>query len=115
MTLYIEPEPLVELNNQLKQAEITIEQETLRILRNLSRAAGCVADEVEANVATLEALDLAFARAGLAEELDAAPTHLEEVSVKNAAASMSPEWLRSWRSWIQPWSLALTSLCAPEH
>ena len=71
MTLYIEPEPLVELNNQLKQSEITIEHETLRILRTLSRAAGSVADEVEANVATLEALDLAFARAGLAEKLDA--------------------------------------------
>lgn len=71
MTLYIEPEPLVELNNQLKRAEITIEQETLRILRNLSRDAGSVADEVEANIATLEVLDLAFARAGLAEELDA--------------------------------------------
>ena len=71
MTLYIEPEPLVELNNQLKQAEITIEQETLRILRNLSRDAGSIADEVEANVAALEVLDLAFARAGLAEELDA--------------------------------------------
>ncbi len=71
MTLFIEPEPLVDLNNQLKQAEITIEQETLRILRNLSRDAGSVADEVEANVSTLEVVDLAFARAGLAEELDA--------------------------------------------
>jgi DNA mismatch repair protein MutS2 len=71
MTLFIEPEPLVDLNNQLKQAEITIEQETLRILRNLSRDAGSIADEVEANVSTLEVIDLAFARAGLAEELDA--------------------------------------------
>jgi DNA mismatch repair protein MutS2 len=71
MTLYIEPEPLVDLNNQLKQAEITIEQETLRILRDLSRDAGSVADEVEANVSTLEVIDLAFARANLAEELDA--------------------------------------------
>jgi DNA mismatch repair protein MutS2 len=71
MTLYIEPEPLVDLNNQLKQAEITIEQETLRILRNLTRDAGSVADEVEANIATLEVIDLAFARADLAEELDA--------------------------------------------
>jgi DNA mismatch repair protein MutS2 len=71
MTIYIEPEPLVDLNNQLKQAEITIEQETLRILRNLSRDAGSVADEIEANIATLEAIDLAFARAGLAEKLDA--------------------------------------------
>jgi DNA mismatch repair protein MutS2 len=71
MTLYIEPEPLVDLNNQLKRAEITIERETLRILRNLSRAAGSVADEVEANVSILEVIDLAFARANLADELDA--------------------------------------------
>jgi DNA mismatch repair protein MutS2 len=71
MTLYIEPEPLVDLNNHLKQAEITIEQETLRILRNLSRDAGSVSDEIEANIATLEAIDLAFARADLAEKLDA--------------------------------------------
>jgi len=71
MTLYIEPEPLVELNNQLKRAEITVERETLRILRQLSREAGSVADSVEANIATLEIIDLAFARASLAEEFDA--------------------------------------------
>ncbi len=71
MTLYIEPEPLVDLNNEIKQAEITIEQETLRILRKLSRAAGAVADEVEANVAALALIDLAFARAELAEQFDA--------------------------------------------
>jgi len=71
MTLYIEPEPLVNLNNQLKRAEITIERETLRILRRLSRDAGSVADPVEANISTLEMIDLAFARAELAERLDA--------------------------------------------
>ncbi len=71
MTIFIEPEPLVELNNELKRAEITIEQETLRILRELSRALGCAAEEVAANLATLEAIDLAFARAQLAEQLDA--------------------------------------------
>jgi len=71
MTIYIEPEPLVGLNNQIKQAEITIEQETLRILRDLSRKAGSIADEVEANISTLEVVDLAFARGGLAEDLDA--------------------------------------------
>ena len=71
MTLYIEPEPLVELNNQLKRAEITVERETLRILRQLSREVGSVADAIEANIATLEIIDLAFARASLAEEFDA--------------------------------------------
>ncbi|MBW2543237.1 MAG: endonuclease MutS2 [Deltaproteobacteria bacterium] len=71
MTLYIEPEPLVELNNQLKRAEITIEREILRILRVLSREAGSAADSIEANIATLEIIDLAFARAALAEDFDA--------------------------------------------
>jgi DNA mismatch repair protein MutS2 len=81
MTLFIEPEPLVDLNNQLKQAEITIEQETLRILRNLSRDAGSIADEVEANASTLEVIDLAFARAGLAEELDAVAPEIGDEGV----------------------------------
>jgi DNA mismatch repair protein MutS2 len=70
-TLFVEPEPLVELNNELKRAEIAIERETLRILRGLSQRARSAADEIEANLATLEIIDLAFARGALAEELDA--------------------------------------------
>jgi DNA mismatch repair protein MutS2 len=70
-TLFVEPEALVELNNRHKRAEIDIEQETLKILRNLSRQAAVIADDVEANVATMELIDAAFARAGFAEELDA--------------------------------------------
>jgi DNA mismatch repair protein MutS2 len=70
-TIFIEPEALVEANNRHKRAEIEIEQETLRVLRRLSRRTASVADEVEANVATLEIIDAAFARAGFAEELDA--------------------------------------------
>ncbi|HXV36557.1 MAG TPA: endonuclease MutS2, partial [Myxococcota bacterium] len=78
MTLYIEPEALVELNNQLKQAELAIEQETLRILRELSRAAGLAADAITANGATLEVIDLAFARAELAEALGAVAPEVGE-------------------------------------
>ncbi len=70
-TLFVEPEALVELNNRHKRAEIEIEQETLQVLRRLSRRAAAAADEVEANVATLEVIDAAFARAGFAEEIDA--------------------------------------------
>jgi DNA mismatch repair protein MutS2 len=81
MTLYIEPEPLVDLNNELKQAEIVIEQETLRILRTLSRAAGAVADPVEANLATLAVIDLAFARADLAQELDAVAPEIGDTGI----------------------------------
>lgn len=70
-TLFVEPEALVELNNRHKRAEIEIEQETLKVLRRLSRRTAAVADDVEANVATMENIDAAFARAGFAEELDA--------------------------------------------
>jgi DNA mismatch repair protein MutS2 len=70
-TLFVEPEALVELNNQHKRAEIDIEQETRRVLRGLSRQVAAIADEVDANTATLEIIDLAFARGGFCEEVDA--------------------------------------------
>jgi DNA mismatch repair protein MutS2 len=80
-TLFIEPESLVEANNRLKQAEIAIEQETLRILRRLSRQTALIADEVESNVAILEQIDLGFARAGLAEELEASAPEVGDEGV----------------------------------
>ncbi len=69
-TLFVEPEALVELNNRHKQAELTVEQETRRVLRQLSAAVAEVADEIETDLGTLAALDLAFARAELAQRLD---------------------------------------------
>jgi DNA mismatch repair protein MutS2 len=70
-TLFIEPEALVELNNRLKRAEIQIERETLRVLRGLSARAAGAADAIETSLEALEAIDLAYARAHLAEEMDA--------------------------------------------
>jgi DNA mismatch repair protein MutS2 len=69
-TIFMEPEALVELNNRHKRAELSVEQETLRVLRNLSQAVADGADEIEAALATLAHLDLAFARAHLSRELD---------------------------------------------
>jgi DNA mismatch repair protein MutS2 len=70
-TLFVEPEALVELNNRHKQAELCVEQETLRVLVELSRGVADAADEIEAGLETLAALDLAFARAHLARSLEA--------------------------------------------
>ncbi len=70
-TLFIEPESLVDLNNRRKQAEIEIERETLRVLRRLTAAAAARAAEIEVGLEALAAVDLAFARAGLAEALAA--------------------------------------------
>ncbi|MDJ0788947.1 MAG: endonuclease MutS2 [Myxococcota bacterium] len=74
-TLFIEPQAVVDLNNRLKQAELTIERETRRVLSELSARAGVHAEEIRANADILEAIDLAFARGGLSLEQDAvAPT-----------------------------------------
>ena len=68
-TLFVEPEALVELNNRHKQAELAAEQEILRVLRELSQAVAEAADDIEAGLATLARLDLAFARAEFSREL----------------------------------------------
>jgi DNA mismatch repair protein MutS2 len=70
-TLFIEPEALVEPNNRHKQAELAVEQETLRVLRALGERAAAHAAAIEADIGTLGRLDLAFARARLALEMDA--------------------------------------------
>ncbi len=70
-TLFIEPEAVVELNNRLKSAELTIERECLRVLRELSERAGRAAGEIRESLGVLEALDAIGCRARLAEALDA--------------------------------------------
>jgi DNA mismatch repair protein MutS2 len=70
-TFFVEPEAVVELNNRKKQADLTVERETRRVLAELSEAASRHAPEIDANLGALAQLDLAFARAALALETDA--------------------------------------------
>jgi DNA mismatch repair protein MutS2 len=70
-TLFVEPQALVELNNQHKRAELEVEREVARVLRELSEAAAAAAPEIDAGLDTLALLDLAFARADLSLALDA--------------------------------------------
>jgi len=70
-TLFVEPEAVIELNNRMKQAELAVERETLRILRSLSEQATRDLTALEAGLAALEAIDLAFARGGLSREMNA--------------------------------------------
>ena len=70
-TLFVEPQALVELNNQHKGAELRIEREVARVLRELSESAAESAGEIESALDTLAELDLCFARAGFGISLDA--------------------------------------------
>ncbi len=80
-TVFVEPEALVELNNRLKQSEIDVEQETLRVLRALSQRVAAAADSIRDGLADLERIDLAFARARLAEQLGASEPEVGEAGV----------------------------------
>lgn len=68
-TLYIEPMAVVELNNQLREAQLAEEQEVQRILVALSERVGGAAGPIVAGIETLALIDLAFAQAKYAQAL----------------------------------------------
>ena len=70
-TVFVEPEALVEINNRLRQSGLAAAREALRVLGELSAAAGAAADEIETGISALAGIDRAFARAALAQELRA--------------------------------------------
>jgi DNA mismatch repair protein MutS2 len=61
-TLFIEPGEMVELNNRHRQAELTVEREILRVLRELSAAVARNAIALRTNLEWIAYLDLAIAR-----------------------------------------------------
>ena len=76
-TLFIEPQAVVDLNNRLKQAELTVERETRRVLRRLSESASAHADELDAALDLLARIDAAFARGRLSADLEATEPTLD--------------------------------------
>jgi len=70
-TLFVEPESAVDANNDLVQLTREEEQETARILGELSDAVRARLDDLDRLVDLIAALDALFARAHLAERMDA--------------------------------------------
>ncbi len=68
-TLFIEPEAVVDLNNRLKQADLTILRECERVLAELSRLVAEHADTLGRSLAALGRIDLAFARGHLSRRM----------------------------------------------
>jgi DNA mismatch repair protein MutS2 len=75
-TLFVEPEGMVELGNELSIATAVAAEEEQRILRELSEALAREAGRLSADLAALGALDVLEASARLASDLDA---HAPEV------------------------------------
>ena len=77
-TVFIEPRELVELNNSIKVADLEIEREVRRILRELSALVAAQAELVLAGLEALAELDGIAARALFGRQLKAQPVGLND-------------------------------------
>ena len=83
-TLFVEPLPVVELNNEVRELELAERDEERRILAELSSLIGAHRDELTYGVENLAVLDLAFAKAKYAVEI-----HASEPVLRNAMSLTS--------------------------
>ncbi len=77
-TLFVEPLPVVELNNAVRELELQERDEERRILAEVSALVGAHRDELTYGVENLAVLDLVFAKAKYAEELRASEPILKK-------------------------------------
>jgi DNA mismatch repair protein MutS2 len=102
-TLFIEPEGVVEDNNDLVQAAREEEAEVLRVLAALTRAVGDALPELEALVHDVGRLDLAFARAEFAEAMEATEPAVSEERVADVMGARNPLLLaQAWQAPERP-------------
>ncbi len=76
-TVFIEPLAVVNLNNTVKELEAAERHEVMRILRNLSDNVRKNLDPLNNNIAILADVDLLFAKAKLARDMNATEPLLE--------------------------------------
>lgn len=79
-TLFVEPLPIVEANNEIRELQLAQRDEERRILAEVSALVGEHAVELKYGVENLAVLDLAFAKAKYADELHANEPVLHELS-----------------------------------
>ena len=80
-TLFVEPLPIVELNNSMRELQLQERDEERRILHELSAQIAEHREEFVYGLENLAMLDLIFAKAKYAEELNASEPMLKELKV----------------------------------
>lgn len=68
-TFFIEPEEVLEMNNELRSLALDEKEEVERILSELSKRTGTLSDELVKDISVLEEIDCAYARAEFAYKL----------------------------------------------
>jgi DNA mismatch repair protein MutS2 len=87
-TLFVEPLPIVELNNQVRELQLQARDEERRILYELSAQIGEYRDELTYGVENLAMLDLIFAKAKYAEELKASEPVVHKIEDRKQKGSL---------------------------
>lgn len=77
-TLFIEPLPIVEANNEIRELQLAERDEERRILAEVSSVVGSHASELKYGVENLAVLDLALAKAKYSDELRASEPVMHE-------------------------------------
>ena len=77
-TFFIEPEEVLEMNNELRSLMIDEKEEVERILGELSRRVGMMADELYVAIEVLEEVDCLYAKAEYAYRLRAVRPNVNE-------------------------------------
>ena len=91
-TLFVEPLPIVELNNTMRELQLQARDEERRILYELSVQIGEHREELTYGLENLAMLDLIFAKAKYAEELKASEPILHELKdIKPRKSNPQPE------------------------
>jgi DNA mismatch repair protein MutS2 len=86
-TLFVEPLPIVELNNSMRELQLQERDEERRILYELSAQIGEHREELTYGVENLAMLDLIFAKAKYAEELKASAPVLHKLPAVSSQRS----------------------------
>ena len=89
-TIYIEPTAIVELNNDLRQAQFEEQKEIDRILRTLTDRIRVYADQIEWSYEHMVELDLIFAKAQLARLYKALKPDINEKGIISINAGRHP-------------------------
>jgi len=89
-TLFVEPLPVVELNNKVRELELEARDEERRILYELSVQIGDHREEITYGVENLAVLDLIFAKAKYAEELKASEPILHSMKEERGKTDSAP-------------------------
>ena len=93
-TLFVEPLAVVELNNAFRELQLAERDEVRRILAELSAQVGALAGEIAPGVRALAELDLAFAKAKLADDMRANAPLLHPLEPQKSKSERTPVAIR---------------------